>query len=155
MGKFDRQFWESAKMNNYTFRQYYNRLTELSVSMFKYENLPDTVDERYMELALFGDGMAVFFEDEVLGYLVLRCAIGGHMNVYRIPKHRTAYAANGFNKKLDDTNSVIIWNNMLHTNSMLDVEMFARRLYNLDRAIDVNANAQITPVLLQCEEHQR
>jgi hypothetical protein len=155
MGKFDRQFWESAKMNNYTFRQYYNRLTELSVSMFKYENLPDTVDERYMELALFGDGMAVFFEDEVLGYLVLRCAIGGHMNVYRIPKHRTAYAANGFNKKLDDTNSVIIWNNMLHTNSMLDVEMFARRLYNLDRAIDVNANAQKTPVLLQCEENQR
>lgn len=155
MAKFDRQFWESAKMNNYTFRQYYNRLTELSVSMFKYENLPDTVDERYMELALFGDGMAVFFEDEVLGYLVLRCAIGGQMNVYRIPKHRTAYAANGFNKKLDDTNSVIIWNNMLHTNSMLDVEMFARRLYNLDRAIDVNANAQKTPVLIHCEENQR
>lgn len=155
MAKFDRQFWESAKLNNYTFRQYYNRLTELSISMFEYEELPESVDQRYMELTLFGDGMSVFFKDEVLGFLVLRCAIGGQMNVYRIPTDRRAYAANGYNKKLTDENSVIIWNNMLHTPSMLDVEMFARRLYNLDRAIDVNANAQKTPILIQCEENQR
>lgn len=155
MAKFDRQFWESAKLNNYTFRQYYNRLTELSISMFEYEELPESVDQRYMELALFGDGLSVFFKDEVLGFLVLRCAIGGQMNVYRIPTDRRAYAANGYNKKLTDENSVIIWNNMLHTPSMLDVEMFSRRLYNLDRAIDVNANAQKTPILIQCEENQR
>lgn len=33
--------------------------------------------------------------------------------------------------------------------------MFARRLYNLDRIIDVNANAQKTPVLVQGTEKQR
>lgn len=152
---FDRQFWESAKMNNYSFRQYYNRLTELSISMFEWKNVPDTIDVRYLELALFGDGMSVFFKDEELGFLALRCAIGGPLNVYRIPVNRRAYAANGYNKQLDDTNSVIIFNNFLHTNSMLDVELFAKRLYNLDRAIDVNANAQKTPVLITCEENQR
>lgn len=151
----DKQFWESAKMNNYTFRQYYNRLTELSISMFKWNNVPDTIDIRYLELALFGDGMAVFFKDDDLGFLALRCAIGGPMNVYRIPINRRAYAANGYQKRLNDSDSVIIFNNNLHTNSMLDVEMFARRLYNLDRAIDVNANAQKTPVLITCEENQR
>lgn len=152
---YDRQFWESAKLNNYTFKQYYNRLVELSISMFKWKNIPETIDVRYLELSLFGDGMSVFFKDEDLGYLALRCSIGGPMNVYRIPINRRAYAANGFNKNLDDSNSVIIFNNYLHTNSMLDVEMFARRLYNLDRAIDVNANAQKTPVLITCEENQR
>lgn len=156
MGKVaDRQFWESAKLNNYSFKQYYNRLTELSVSMFEWKNLPDTIDIRFLELALFGDGLAVFFYDDVLGYLALRCAIGGQMNVYRIPTKRRAYAANGYNKNLDESNSVIIFNNYLHTNSMLDVELFARRLYNLDRAIDVNANAQKTPILVQCDENQR
>ena len=156
MGKVaDRQFWESAKLNNYSFKQYYNRLTELSVSMFEWKNVPDTIDIRFLELALFGDGLAVFFYDDVLGYLALRCAIGGQMNVYRIPTKRRAYAANGYNKNLDESNSVIIFNNYLHTNSMLDVELFARRLYNLDRAIDVNANAQKTPILVQCDENQR
>lgn len=151
----NRQFWESATMNNYTFMQYYNRLTELSISMFEWKNLPPTVDSRFLELVLFSDGMAVFFKDEVMGYLALRTMIGGHLNIYQIPTIRTAYASNGYNEMLDDKNSVIIFNNMLHTNSLLDVEQFAKRLYNLDRTIDVNANAQKTPILISCDETQR
>lgn len=151
----DLQFVESAYMNNRTYMQYYNRLTELALSMFEWKNLPKTVDQRFLEMCLFSDGMCVFFEDEVLGYLGLRCMIGGKLNVYQIPTDRRAYATNGYQKELDGTNSVIIFNNYLHTNSMLDVEMFSKRLYNLDRAIDVNANAQKTPVLIQCDESQR
>lgn len=149
------QFGESAYMNNRTYMQYYNRLTELALSMFEWENLPKTVDQRFLEMCLFSDGMCVFFEDDVLGYLGLRCMIGGKLNVYQIPTDRRAYTTNGYQKELNGTNSVIIFNNYLHTNSMLDVEMFSKRLYNLDRAIDVNANAQKTPVLIQCDENQR
>ena len=153
--KNNRAFWESAKINKDSYIQYYNRLTELSVSMFKWNNLPETVDERFLELVLFSDGMCVFFKDEVLGYLGLRTMIGGRLNVYQIPIQRTAYATNGYNRPLTDENSVIIFNNLLHTNSRLDVEQFSKRLYNLDRAIDVNANAQKTPILITCEETQR
>ena len=117
--------------------------------------MPDSIDARFLELVLFSDGMAVFFRDEVMGYLSLRTMIGGHLNIYQIPTIRTAYASNGYNKMLDEDNSVIIFNNMLHTNSLLDVEQFAKRLYNLDRAIDVNANAQKTPILISCDETQR
>lgn len=151
----NKNFWESSYMNNRTYMQYYNRLTELSISMFEWKNLPDTIDPRFLELTLFSDGMSVFFRDETLGDLALQCMISGQLDVYRIPINRVAYATNGYRRNLDNTNSVIIFNNMLHTNSMLDVEMFSRRLYNLDRAIDVNANAQKTPVLIQCEENQR
>lgn len=153
--KGDLQFCESALMNNRTYIQYYNRLTELALSMFEWKNLPKTVDPRFLEMCLFADGMCVFFEDEVLGFLALQCMIGGRLNVYRIPMERRAYATNGYNRQLDGKNSVIIFNNYLHTNSMLDVEMFSKRLYNLDRAIDVNANAQKTPILIQCDETQR
>ena len=155
MAKRDRQFWESAALNNATFRQYYNRLTELSISMFEWKKLPDTVDPRYLELTLFTDGQAVFFKDEEIGFLALQNAKGGKFNVYRIPVNRRAYAVNGYQKDLTDKDSVIIFNNYLHNNSRPDVEMFARRLWNLDRAIDVNANAQKTPVLIQCDETQR
>lgn len=151
----NRQFWESGILNNATFRQYYNRLVELSISMFEWKNLPDTIDPRFLELTLFTDGQAVFFEDEVMGFLCLQNILGGQFDVYRIPVDRRAYAVNGYQKRLDNTDSVIIWNNYLHTNSMLDVQMFAKRLYNLDRAIDVNANAQKTPILLLCDESER
>ena len=151
----DSDFITSAYMNNRTYQQYYNRLTELALSMFEWKNLPDTVDPRFLEMCLFGKGMAVFFKDEVIGYLGLTCTIGGQLDVYRIPIKRKAYATNGYQKDLDQTNSVIIFNNYLHTNSMLDVEMFAKRLYNLDRIIDVNVNAVKTPVLISCEEKQR
>lgn len=151
----DTQFCDSTYMNNRTYLQYYNRLTELALSVFEWKNLPDTVDERFLEMCLYSDGMAVFFMDEVLGHLCLQVMIGGQLNVYRIPTERKAYATNGYNKQLNEKNSVIIFNNYLHTNSMLDVEMFSKRLYNLDRAIDVNANAQKTPVLIDCDENQR
>lgn len=150
-----KNFWDSDILNEQTYLQYYNRLTELSISMFEWKNLPSSIDPRFLELTLFCDGMAVFFKDSVLGELALQCMIGGQLNVYRIPKIRTAYATNGYQMKLSENDSVIIFNNMLHTNSKLDVEMFARRLYNLDRAIDVNANAQKTPILVQCSENER
>ena len=151
----DREFWESAINNNATYVQYYNRLTELSISMFEWKNLPPTVDERFLELALFSSGMAVFFQDEVMGYLALRTTISGDFNVYRIPIRRRAYADNGYNRDLTITDSVIIYNNLIHTNSMLDVRLFAGKLADLDRTITINARAQKTPVLLQCAENQR
>lgn len=149
-------FDESMILNNLTYSQYLNRLTELAISMFEWKNLPDTVDARYLELHLFESGCMVYFKDEVIGDLCLDCIVNGRLDVYGNPLLRRAYSKyNNYQKLLKYNNSVIIWNNYLHGNSILDVEMFARRLYNIDRIIDVNANAQKTPVLLQGTEKQR
>lgn len=149
-------FGESATVNNLTYTQYLNRLTELSVSMFEWKNLPPTVDARYLELHLFETGSMVYFDDDVIGNLCLDCLPSGRLDVYGNPVLRRAYSGyNNYQKLLKESNSVIIWNNYLHTNSILEVKMFARRLYNLDRIIDVNANAQKTPVLIQGTEQQR
>lgn len=149
-------FGESATANNLTYMQYLNRLTELSVSMFEWKNLPPTVDARYLELHLFETGSMVYFDDDVIGNLCLDCLPSGRLDVYGNPVLRRAYSGyNNYQKLLKESNSVIIWNNYLHTNSILEVKMFARRLYNLDRIIDVNANAQKTPVLIQGTEQQR
>lgn len=149
-------FGESATVNNLTYMQYLNRLTELSVSMFEWKNLPPTIDARYLELHLFENGSMVYFDDDVIGNLCLDCVPSGRLDVYGNPVLRRAYSGyNNYQKLLKESNSVIIWNNYLHTNSILEVKMFARRLYNLDRIIDVNANAQKTPVLIQGTEQQR
>ena len=146
---------EAFLQNQRTYLQYVNRLTELSISMFDWQNLPDTIDARFLELALFNDGMAVFFKDEVMGYLGLQVMIGGALDVYRIPITRTAFAQNGYQMKLDQSNSVIIFNNMLHTNSILDVQEMSKRLYEIQRTIDVNVIQQKTPKIITCTENQR
>lgn len=149
-------FGDSAVLNKTTYMQYLYRLTELAISMFEWKNLPESVDARYLELHLFKTGCMVYFNDEVMGDLCLDCITNGRLDVYGNPIIRRAYSGyNNYQKMLKESNSVIIWNNYLHTNSVLDVKMFARRLYNLDRIIDVNANAQKTPVLVQGTEKQR
>lgn len=149
-------FDESAVTNNLTYTQYLNRLTELATAMFEWKNLPPTVDARYLELHLFKNGSVVYFNDDVLGDLCLNVIYNGRLDVYGNPVLRRAYSGyNNYQKLLKSSNSVIIWNNYLRTNSFLDVKMFAYRLHNLDRIIDVNANAQKTPVLVQGTEKQR
>lgn len=157
MGRKKTNFEQSAWMNNSTYMQYFDRLMELAVSMFEWDNMPEEIDVRFLELSLFRDGKAVFFRDDDLDqYLALKCAINGGYNVYGIPVNRRAYSpTNKYQKQLTDKDSVIIYNNYLHTNSLREVKNFAMRLYNLDRVIDVNANAQKTPVVVLCGENQR
>ena len=148
-------FEDSALLNNQTYIQYVDHLTELTISMFEYKNLPDSVDWRFLELALFEKGQALWFKDEVMGDIVTWFASNGPFDIYKVPLMRHAYAVSGYQNDLSNENSVIIYNNMLRKNSILDVKMYARRLYNLDRAIDININAQKTPALIVCDQEQR
>lgn len=153
---YDSDFWASALVNNRTFNAWYSRLKEIAITCFTWENIPDTIDKRFLELCLFERGMCLFFNDEDLGgYLALNTTIGGKLNVYNIPVERRAYATNGYNRNMTEKDSVLIWNNYIHCNSVDDILMFAWRLTNIDRTIDVNVNAQKTPVLIKTTENQR
>lgn len=157
MGKRKRtNFEDIATTNTLTYMQYLRRLMELSMSMFEWKNLPSTVDPRYIELRLFETGSVVFFKDDVLGELCLDCIQQGNFDVYGNPITRRAYSCyNNYQKVLDDKDSVIIWNNYLRTNSVTDIQLYAKRLWDLDRSVYVNAKAQKTPILIQCNEKQR
>lgn len=154
MSRKNNYFDDSLRLNRRSYTFYLERLMELAMSMFEWRNVPDSVDTRFIEKTLFQNGCAVYFNDEVLGNLVLPVATNGKWNVYNIPTRRRAYATNGYQKELTEKNSVIIYNNMIRTNSELACRMYARRLYSLDSIIDVNANAQKTPVLVQGSEQQ-
>ena len=153
--KYKNQFFTSMLQNSVSWQYYYNRLKEIAISCIEWKNLPDTVDARFLELTLFEDGAGVYFNDDVLGNLFLQATLDGRLNVYREPIKTKAHAVNGYSKYLNETNSVIIHNNMLHTNSVKACKMFAMRLANIDRTIDVNINAQKTPVLIKSGENER
>lgn len=150
--KRNKEFWEIGENVCAAETHYFNQLVELAISSFEWINLPHTIDPRFLELTLLANGACVFFNDEELGYLALQSASNGPFDVYRIPKNRTAYAVNGYHNKLNENNSVLIYNNMLHTGALRDIRWFAQRLSQFDETIDVNVNAQKTPILIECDE---
>ena len=155
MSKSKKQRWASAELNNKTYIDYYDRLMELALNVFEWENLPPTVDERFLELTLYAMGYCLYFDDPIIGNLALTCTIGGRLDVYRIPILRRAYAVNGYNKMCSAKDSVLIFNNYLHTPTLLTIELFARRLYEIERSIDVNVKGQKTPKAILSSEQQR
>ena len=146
---------EAMWLNNTTFMDYYYRIEEIAINMFEWANLPDSVDERFIELILCEYGYGVYFDDPVLGNLFLTCMTMEPLDVYRYPKKRRAYAVNDYQKELTDKDSVLVYNNYLHTNTLTTIILYARRLADIERSIEVNIRAQKTPVLVTCEEAQQ
>lgn len=143
-------------LNALTIVDYLKRLQEIALNVFEWKNLPPTVDERFLELTLFMDGMAIFYFDDVAErYLALQTMIGGNLDVYRIPKRRRAYAVNGYNYQLTSNDSVIIFNNYLREPSFPTIQLYAARLAEIERTIDVNIKAQKTPIIVKTSESQR
>ena len=99
------------------------------------------------------------YQDELVGkgsYLALPMSTNGRLDVYNRPIGRRAYANNGYNMPdLDQTNSVIIYNNYLRKPIMRDIELYARWLYDVQTSIIVNSKAQKTPVAIICDEDER
>lgn len=147
--------WDSARINNVTYQFFFMKLMSIALSCFKWENLPDSIDERFLELTLANRGSCLFFKDEELGFLTLPANLSGQLNVYNIPKIRQAFASTGYNKMCDDKDSVIIFNNYLHFSTLSVVEHYAIRLYEMQRTIDVNVKAQKTPKIFKSNEQQR
>lgn len=152
MGKRNRN---PAIKNNYLLNYYIDRLMNIAISSYKWSGLPDTVDERYLELTLLTNGDCVFFNDPAIGYLALNCAPNGGFDVYHIPVLRRAYStASGYQYDLNNENSVIIYDNLLHVNPLQTIQLYATKLMQIDNVIDLNLNAQKTPILIKCDENE-
>lgn len=54
------------RLKNAIFNDYYNRIRNIALSRYEWNNLPDDMNERYIEWALFYNGKCVLFYDEIL-----------------------------------------------------------------------------------------
>lgn len=157
---------ENVRMNQDTYWMYMWRAMDVAISVFEWKNLPDGIDERMLEYWLMLNGFCVFFYDEDLkyssdrhdapeGYAVLQAFLQGEFSIYNLPRKRTAYAVNGFNVPLNEDNSVIVFNDYLRVPMYQTLSLYAKRLAELDRTIDVNVMAQKTPKIVRCKDSQR
>ena len=153
--------WKSvAQMsNNITFSYYYYKLMLVVRALFDWSNLPNNMEGRWIENYLFSDGQCVFFRDNNLGYMVAGVAQDGGVNCYNDPTTVTPVAVNyvysGNKPLMCGEDCYIIRNNDLRLPEFAVVRYYAYKLANLDRAIDVNIEAQKTPIVVKCSDKQR
>lgn len=146
----------AKRLNDLTYSDYYYRLMLLARSVFKWENLPNGIDEKWIEKYLFSEGSCMFFEDSKKGFMVTKAVASGRLNFYDEPTFIRPVATNYSGKSYANNESaVLIRNNDIMIPTAPTIQLFAFRLAEITRTIDINVNAQKTPVLITCDERQR
>lgn len=157
---------DSVLINNATYIDYLERFKKIAMSIFEWVNLPDSMDARYIEKCLYYLGSAGLLHTEEYGFINTKATCAGDFNIYGLPTAIQCYSYS-FNEQRrlysgltgvdNDINSeaILVMNNWERIPTASTIELFALRLYEAERACDVNIKAQKTPVLLLIDENQR
>lgn len=138
-------------INNATYVDYLDRLKLIATSLFTWEGLDDVAGvgaSRFLELALYENGRGVFFKDDELGYMALRVNPNDKFNVYMLPTKVICYSFE-YNKEKDFDDVIYIMNNNLQKPTLETLKLFAYRLYDCERTMDVNLTSLKTPILIE------
>lgn len=145
-------------LNNRVFTDYFWNLALITRALFKWEGLPNNLDEKWIERMLFTEGACIFYEDPNLGYMVAKIADNGPLNCYDEPTNVTPIAPNYIYdgpQLVNSKNVVIIRNNDDMLPSAPMIELYAWKLTNIERAIQVNVHQQKTPLIVKCSDKQK
>ena len=162
-------FVESLMVDNRTFIDYLERFKRICLSMFEWQNLPSSMNERYLEECLFYLGQACLLYDEKYGYINTRCSDNGQLNIYGLPTklncysytyqtYRNLYVGLPPKEELEKAQkeqAILVMNTKERVPTLATMELFAYRLYEAEMTALTNIKAQKTPVLILCDNEQR
>lgn len=135
--------------NSVSFNEHrlFNLLKLLTMNRFKWENLPEGIESRHIEEALFNTGQVAFHKDKIYGLLVLPCASSGQLNIYGDPVE-FVLTGHGFHKQVKANDLVRIKNNDTATPSIIHVKYYTEYLSNLETLMDDNLRQQRYPFII-------
>ena len=156
---FTMSYKSTAKLiNDRILTDYFIRLMLISRSLFKWENLPNGLDEKWIERYLFAEGGCLFYKDERFGYMVAKLGETGPLNYYDEPTKVKPYATNYIyeGQQLENNvNCVIIRNNDEMLPTAPTIQIYAYDLTNLKRTQDVNIVNLKMPTIVRCSDKQK
>ena len=124
----------------------------LALNRYKWENLPNGIESRYIEQMLYDNGECAMFDHPDLGLCILRSSSRENLNIYGEP---TKLTLSGFNEHrtimMDDC--VRIMNNDLALPTLPNIVYYAKRMAEIDDIIMQNLRQQRVPYLFATNEN--
>ena len=135
--------------NSVSFNEHrlFNLLKLLCINRFKWENLPEGLESRHIEEALFTTGQVAFHKDRIYGLLVLPCSSAGVLNIYGDPTE-FVITGHGFTKHINKKDCVRVLNNDTASPSILHVKYYTEYLSNLETLMNDNLRQQRYPFII-------
>lgn len=149
-------------------KRLYDRYTLFALNIFEWKNLPNNIESRHIEQALFSRGQAVFYKDPKLGLVCLPSMAGAEFNVYGEPtvaiaqgygySQRVALADVRSNPMYDDLvkkypYGIRILNNDKAVSTERYVIDYSYRMYIVENAININIQQQKFPYIITANKN--
>ena len=163
-------------LNNFTFIDFFDRLKRVATSIFKWKNLPETMNERWLELCLFYKGMAGILKHDNYGIINTEASWSGNIDIYGLPTLVYCYSTSFFSEQrvrydgkvsieelskiygIQNDNlkeAILVMNNIDMQPTFIAMELFAYRLYKVQRTIDINLDLIKKPFIIGCNEQDK
>ena len=156
-------FRDALLLNNQTYIDYLERIKKICLSMFEWENLPSSMNARFIEMCLYYNGQAALLYDDDYGYINTMACDGGYINIYGLPTEINCYSYR-FNQRrtlfMQDTGEekgkecILVMNNYERVPTAATVNLFAMRLAEAQRSADINIKSTRTNLLITTDQKQ-
>lgn len=142
------------------FYQYYDywltRMLYVASSAIEWDGLPTSCDPIVLENCLNRAGSTIMVHDEILDtYLVGQNGSTGQIDIYGYPSDRRVIFLNGTTANYSKQSSIIIYNNSMRSSDLWIFQHIAKRLADMDSAIDVNMQSQKTMPIIPVSAEQQ
>lgn len=136
---------------------YLDALLSLAVNRFRWVNLPDTCDARFLETQLIKNGRATICHAKSAPdiWQSLICSPIGEFDAYGIPVKWRASGYNQTDYMVDSSNGEIIYDSNTRCNIWNSLEIFARKMTHYSRTEDINLTHQHKPWLLVAPQEKK
>lgn len=149
-------YWQTANYNSTLFSVYRQHIIKLAMNRFKWVNLPDTCDERYLEMILLFQGIAtIAFPKKQPGlFYSTQVSQMSPPNIYDNPTKWISIGNNGWRFRANSSNGVIVWDNRARYPLMRMIDLWAMELVDIRRTKQINRLHVKTPFILECDPVQ-
>ena len=146
-------YWQSQIIERDASIMYEDWMWSIAMGRFRWEGLPDTCNERFLEWELLTNGIAAISRDDAGIWWSLRAVMQGAPNAYDNPRAWRCQGISGTpNFDSDWSRGAIVYDNLLRVPLGYKLNYLAKRLALCDRTVDINLQQQHHPLILAVDQ---